>query len=132
MNKQNAMSKQRIISPKILILILFITIISIIGITSCEPKPTTQKKANIEEDKKLTAYVFSQLEIERYLKSPSTAEFPRFSSVTIYKDGSDYVVNSYVDSQNSFGGIVRTLFSCVVSNPISGSGSCQAIGCAIE
>jgi len=60
----------------------------------------------------------------RYLKSPATAEWPGggFFPEYTYKDfvtdvgGGKYRIGAWVDSQNAFGAIIRTHFSCVMTN----------------
>ena len=48
------------------------------------------------------------------LKSPSTAEFEDDSEYTSEKesDGTVWRIREYVDSQNDFGGVVRSEWSC--------------------
>lgn len=56
-------------------------------------------------------YVASQLIVEDYLKSPSSAKYPLSSEATISKTNDhSYTVATYVDSQNSFGAIVRSKY----------------------
>lgn len=62
--------------------------------------------------KKLEAYVYSQEIVETKLKSPATAEFPTFQENLITESGNIYIIDSYVDSQNSFGAITRSKYSC--------------------
>ncbi len=65
------------------------------------PSQTQQK------DLSITAFVISKNFISTALKSPSTADFP-FSDFTANNlGGNRYAVNSYVDSQNSFGAMIR-------------------------
>lgn len=55
--------------------------------------------------------------VERHLKSPSTAKFPLSNSSTVRIGAAGkckYRVESYVDSQNAFGTMVRTPFSLTV------------------
>lgn len=67
------------------------------------------------------AYGAAQRIIERHLKAPASAKFPlsNSSSVRINAVGKcKYRVESYVDSQNAFGAMVRTPFSITVEgNP---------------
>ena len=58
------------------------------------------------------AWAYTQLFVEKRLKSPSTAKF-RFGGSRDVTDlgGGLYSVDSYVDSQNSFGATIRTHFS---------------------
>lgn len=63
------------------------------------------------------AYGAAQRIIERHLKSPASAKFPlsSASSVKISQLGKcKYRVESYVDSQNAFGAMIRTPFSITV------------------
>lgn len=70
-----------------------------------------QKKSALED-----AYFISWEFIKDKLKSPSTAEFPTYSEVNVQElDSNQYFVNAYVDSQNGFGAIIRTNYSCVLT-----------------
>ena len=49
------------------------------------------------------------------MKSPSSAKFPGsfmspYEDWSFVKDGTEYAVSSYVDSQNSFGAMIRSQF----------------------
>jgi len=63
--------------------------------------------------------------IERRLKSPSTAKHGRYyeNEVTIEKMGRNYTVNSYVDSQNGFGAMIRTNYTVKVQYQGNGNWS---------
>jgi len=59
--------------------------------------------------------IWSEDSVKSVLKAPSTAEFPGgfFDPYTDWgfsKDGNTYKVSSYVDSQNSFGAMIRSEF----------------------
>jgi len=61
------------------------------------------------------ACTYAQIEVESLLKSPSSADFPACSSMSITQGkGLEYDVNSYVEAQNSFGAQIRTEFTCSV------------------
>jgi hypothetical protein len=75
------------------------------------------------EDKKLKqptqfdAIVMTQIFVKRNLKSPSTAEFPSSydftaGEVEVPTYGKVWRVVGYVDSQNGFGAMIRTSFTC--------------------
>jgi hypothetical protein len=51
--------------------------------------------------------------VKQRLKSPSTADFPYLGTPT-WKTGNTYAVKSYVDSQNSFGVMVRSNWTCKI------------------
>lgn len=85
--------------------------------TSCmetKPKP---------EHDIVGAYVMAEKFVKDRLKSPGSAKFPWVTSDEVTKHLGDgkYRVESYVDSQNSFGGLVRTKFVCVVEYAGSGN-----------
>lgn len=79
--------------------------------------PLTHNGCDLEVKKKEDlhgAWAYSQLFVEEQLKAPKSAKFERGTSVKnkVKYIGNDvYQVNSYVDSQNSFGANIRTHFS---------------------
>lgn len=60
----------------------------------------------------VSATIMCEQFVERRLKSPSTAEF---SQETQRKSGAGWTVTGAVDSQNSFGAMVRNRFRCTVT-----------------
>ena len=58
----------------------------------------------------IEAFVCSQTFVRNYLKSPSTASFPIDSKVSHSENV--YYVRSYVDSQNGFGAMIRSYWTC--------------------
>ncbi len=73
----------------------------------------TEKSTELKCDEGSYAYRLTQDLMKTYLKSPSTAKFSRFptySKGNIVDWGSScrYAIRSYVDSQNSFGAMLRT------------------------
>lgn len=61
-------------------------------------------------------YKIAQKHVLLELKAPSTAKFPRLRDIK-YKDNENgtYVIDAYVDSQNSFGANIRTNFRCTIN-----------------
>jgi hypothetical protein len=59
------------------------------------------------------AYVMMQDFVKDYIISPASAKFPWMSdsNVKVEKNGVNYFVSGYVDSQNSFGAMIRNNFS---------------------
>jgi len=54
--------------------------------------------------------------VERQLKAPATAKFaPARETVIANLGGGKYRVSGYVDSQNSFGALIRSRYSCAVT-----------------
>lgn len=86
----------------IVVIILFLTISIIASVNT----PTTTKTVEEEVPTSFDAQVVSQTNIKNLLKSPSTAKFCR-PNVEDLGEGR-YIVNSCVDSQNSFGAMIRS------------------------
>lgn len=69
-----------------------------------------------DEPDKIAAHTMIQGFVEDRLKAPSTAEFPSawdydYDENIDYEGNQTYYIESYVDSENSFGGTVRTEFT---------------------
>lgn len=63
------------------------------------------------------SYLKANRFVKDTLKSPSTAEFPSRSEYSISNLGnSECMVSSYVDSQNSFGAVVRSHWTATVKD----------------
>lgn len=58
------------------------------------------------------AYRACERAVESQLKSPSSADFSGATGSTITNSGDTYNVSGTVDSQNGFGAMVRSAFSC--------------------
>ncbi|MCX6266195.1 MAG: hypothetical protein NTW16_02400 [Bacteroidetes bacterium] len=81
--------------------------------TSCSCSSPTQSTDNDPEVQKLNVYSVVEQYVPQQLKSPSTAEFPSYSERTnhVKSLGNNiFIVESWVDSQNSFGAMIRTHF----------------------
>lgn len=57
---------------------------------------------------------FCTKNIESLLKAPSTAKFPNINHWAFGKQKGEIIIQSYVDSQNSFGAMLRTDFQFVI------------------
>ena len=74
------------------------------------------------EELKRWAYNHAQAYVLGMLKAPATAQFPYYDDAFIKEIKSDkkskqyqarqYQIKSYVDSQNSFGALIRTHYTC--------------------
>lgn len=79
-------------------------------------KPKSEKSYNTYHSPSY-AYIQAETFIKKKLKSPSTAEFPGVfekKDHIVSMGGSKYKISSWVDSQNSYGAMMRTNFSCVI------------------
>jgi len=103
-------------SRNMLVVGIIFFIVSGIGIFLTDffkPEPPDAWKTR---DNSIDAYVMMQDFVKRRLVSPSSAKFPYTNDkdITIEKDGYEYVIFGYVDSQNVFGAMVRNYYSGVV------------------
>ena len=74
-------------------------------------------KSDKEGHSEVEAWVAAKIEVEDNLKSPKTASFPWSYEEYVTKiNDNDFKVKSYVDSENSFGALVRTQFRCYVTH----------------
>jgi hypothetical protein len=67
-----------------------------------------------EKDNTVGAWVYTKMYVEQNLKSPRTAKFPWDFTKHVQRDGTTYMISSYVDSQNAFGAMIRTHFNATV------------------
>lgn len=116
------MKKKRIILIFILLLILAIIIsvgtILFINYSNTKNEDNVEKnswilgeKIELTKELKKELYRMVKKEITNKLKTPSTAEFPSISDWDIYINSNNViVVSSYVDSQNSYGAMLRSDF----------------------
>ena len=74
------------------------------------------ESSSLTDDEKAFAWTAALDVVTRNLKAPSTAKFPfSYHNEDIKKIGSSsYVVNSYVDAENSFGAKIRSFFTVKV------------------
>ena len=72
-----------------------------------------------------TCYYYSQRLVKEKLKSPKSAEFPKYSADFISRDGDTVTVSAYVNAENSFGATVKTNYIATIqlknNEPVSGS-----------
>lgn len=66
------------------------------------------------KDLRRSAYTAAKGLIERRLKAPSTAKFSPFLETEVTCDGDDCTVSGWVDSQNSFGAMLRSRYVCSI------------------
>jgi len=104
----NSFTKQRTIPKGIMLVLAPIIFLSwgylVFFTDSSTPASTTKPHA----PDSIELYVQAQQFVRQGLKAPSTAEFP-FDPISVGTDGNGlYQVESYVDSQNSFGAMIRS------------------------
>ena len=90
--------------------LLFILIISLLTL-NCSGDGEPRKPGKID------AWVYTEMYMENQLKAPKTAEFCSYSRDRVQLIDTDtYKVKGYVDSQNSFGAMIRTNYTFVIKN----------------
>lgn len=80
-------------------------------------KSSTFKVYTSNDADKLEAYNYAEKWVKDKLKSPSSAKFPdsqRKVEDTKYEYDNTYKINSYVESANSFGVLIKTKFTCTI------------------
>lgn len=92
-------------------LLLLIIVVSVVLIFSSN----SGTKAPKPEHSKAAAWTMMEEFVKARLKSPASAKFPWYSEDLVKDLGNGrYVISAYVDSQNSFGAMLRTNFVCTV------------------
>jgi len=86
-----------------LILIIFVVVVFSSG-GNDSPSAPTEPLAPTESQTYITAKSY----VENVLKAPSTADFPTLGTVRKLDGEDKYVVYGYVDSENSFGAMIRS------------------------
>lgn len=66
-------------------------------------------------DEETNFQINSQKMVKEFLKSPSTADFPNITEWKFHKDREKIMIQSYVDSQNSFGATIRSEFQITLT-----------------
>ena len=90
-------------------MILFL-LIAFAGCVSLSSSTSTSDSTSISSDNAGMSYVQAKNYVKTVLKSPSSAKFPYLGEGTKVGTGT-YQVDSYVDSQNGFGAIMRSTYS---------------------
>ena len=69
-----------------------------------------------EADLSNNAFIMCKRHLKAALTSPSTADFPFLDFQSVKISGQQYLVQSYVDSQNGLGAMVRTNWTCTIEH----------------
>ncbi len=91
--------------------VVFLALLVLWGIGKC----SDSSKSDADRADDTLAYLTCEKAVESRLKSPSTADFAGYGNSQIRQSGKTFVIDSYVDAQNSFGAMVRTKWSCSAS-----------------
>lgn len=79
--------------------------------------PDNSNRVEIVSNSTLIDELYSKAKsaVRDKLKSPSSAQFASNSNVSVIRIGYNYYLSSYVEAQNSFGGMVKSDFEVVLS-----------------
>ena len=97
----------------IVVLLFFIGIFNMGSYTpssspsSSSPSVNTPSPEEIKNKRRIESIVFAESVIEKILKAPSTAKFVDVEAYELSNEKDVWAVNGYVDSQNSFGAMIR-------------------------
>lgn len=105
--KRPVLRKEKI-ATVIIVLILTGVISGFSGVEVGTSAPTTVPSEKPISDRKVISIVFAKNVIEKILKSPSTAKFVDVKAYELSNEKDVWAVNGYVDSQNSFGAMIRS------------------------
>ena len=113
---------------KVAFILSGILFLSVIFGETTGPTPKARPAAKPDTSSTRTpsdVYYMAQVFVERNLKSPTSAKFPPTSTASVMERDGMWFVASYVDSQNSFGAMIRTQWA--VAMKYEGSGSWKLI-----
>lgn len=96
--------------------LVFVMLIGLVQVNKLPSSPSSTSTSPTASQPKgysdIDVCVETQFLLKSFLKAPSTAKFPSCSSFVINKlSDEQFKVNSYVDSQNSFGAMLRSNWS---------------------
>lgn len=95
-----------------LILFIIILIFGIWAFSKCSGYSTDTSSSDTSD--KSSAFVISTNFVESFLKSPSSADFPFLDYSSVILENNKYQITSYVDSQNSYGAMIRNNWTTIV------------------
>lgn len=93
-------------------------VLAVIGVVALAAlNPTAEATRSPRSGRQnLAAALHCEGQVRARLKAPRTAVFPPASEAVVARRGNadEYRVKSYVDSENSFGALIRTRYTCDV------------------
>jgi hypothetical protein len=96
-------------------LALFIGVCTWAGLKLQQPSPSRPAPAAAPTHDAASAWTMCQSFVEDRLKAPRTAKWPwGYTNYVTHLGGGRYRIKAYVDSQNSFGALLRTHFTAEV------------------
>ncbi len=91
-------------------------------------------KVSDDSDEFKKCWILAKESVKNNLKSPSSADFPLlYDEVSIRKSGRTYIVESWVEADNSFGAHIKNEFTVTIEkDSISDSADFSVISCVIH
>ncbi len=83
----------------------------VVGIIAAITSTGVADRAPVYDE--ISAYTYCEIAVREELKSPSTAAFSQMSATG---SGGSWTARGVVDSENSFGAIVRASFQCTIKD----------------
>jgi len=114
--EKNVFPEKKSINPKFIKgcgcagLFIVVVIFGLIFLSGYEENTVPDKR----EFSKNEALTMSQLFVKDQLISPASAEFGYGEDQVFQKNDSTFIIESYVDSQNSFGAMLRSRYVCTL------------------
>lgn len=113
--KNNEVKKEANIKLIAGLITICLAVVLLFGIKSYFSQESTNSIDN--STYKQLSYNYAEKYVKNKLKSPSSAKFPslfeRQNHISKISD-TEYKINSWFESQNSFGTMIRTRFSCTI------------------
>ena len=104
------------LKPFLIVLAVIFGFAILSGVFSDSEPTATKTKKYFEKYDRTDIVILAQSQIKDLLKAPSTADFPTTNNAIVErKDSVTWFVSSYVDSQNGFGAMIRSMWSCNVN-----------------
>lgn len=112
MNKKNDKIVRFLLIGFACLLVLFLFYVVMVSPNIPEVQVEKEKQVKEYKPENTMACIMAQGWVEDNLVSPSTADFQACrNSNVVYLGEKMYIVNSYVDSQNGFGAMLRTFYT---------------------
>lgn len=108
--KSNNQNTWNIAFKRIILTVVLIGII--IAFVKCT---SDDSNTNSKESLYRKCYFFSQTLVKEKLKSPKSADFPRYSESFITDNGDTIIISAYVDAENSFGANTKTGYVATIT-----------------
>ncbi len=112
-DKKKASNKKKFTTIFWISFVVLIIVGIVIGVSSGDGG---SKKKACDNNEYYDAYIYAKKFVKERLKAPSTAVFPEMREyrdhIKTIERGKKFRINSWVESQNSFGAQIRTDFSC--------------------